>query len=380
MSDIFISYFHEDRAHAELLAGALEAEGVSVWWDRTIQAGENFDQVIEQALGAATVVMVLWSLKAVKSRWVLNEAEEAAARGILVPVLIEEDIRIPLAFKRIQAADLVGWDGAADAPEFRDLMASLVHRIACRTTPESPGVAVQPPVSAPDLAADRPARIDRPPLPPFLYRRIGLTALLLAVFVANVIETTTEMELRSRYGTRFGTGLPDCRGLARPRREYLVRVARRDELDRRLRLLRRIFLPAADARPLGARRAVEAAVRGRLSGAVPVGGRRLSDQPGVLPVLPGAGTLGLPGVWRDAALGPLVILAGRTAATDQRPRQLFSQHPRVAHRGDHPGGLPVSSSGCATPCWSSARPSSCRRSPSASIGCRTCWPEWRLPS
>ncbi len=32
MSDIFISYFHEDRTHAERLAGALEAEGLSVWW------------------------------------------------------------------------------------------------------------------------------------------------------------------------------------------------------------------------------------------------------------------------------------------------------------------------------------------------------------
>ena len=92
MSDIFISYFHHDRPHAEALARALEAEGLSVWWDRTIPAGCNFDQVIEEALNAAKVVMVLWSRGSVQSRWVLNEAEEAAARSILVPVFIEETI------------------------------------------------------------------------------------------------------------------------------------------------------------------------------------------------------------------------------------------------------------------------------------------------
>jgi hypothetical protein len=31
MSDIFISYLHHDRPHAEMLARALEAEGLSVW-------------------------------------------------------------------------------------------------------------------------------------------------------------------------------------------------------------------------------------------------------------------------------------------------------------------------------------------------------------
>jgi len=129
MSDIFLSYFHQDRAHAEVLARALEAEGLSVWWDRTIPAGRNFDQVIEQALNATKVVMVLWSRGAVESRWVLNEAEEAAARNILVPLLIEEGVRIPLAFKRIQAANLVGWDGSPQAPVFHDLVASLVERI-----------------------------------------------------------------------------------------------------------------------------------------------------------------------------------------------------------------------------------------------------------
>ena len=36
MADIFISYAHEDRSRIERLAATLEAEGLSVWWDRHI--------------------------------------------------------------------------------------------------------------------------------------------------------------------------------------------------------------------------------------------------------------------------------------------------------------------------------------------------------
>src|SRR6185295_417174 len=158
MSDIFISYFHHDRPHAEVLARALEAEGLSVWWDRTIPAGRNFDQVIEEALNAAKVVIVLWSRGSVGSRWVLNEAEEAAARNILVPVLIEEDVRIPLAFKRIQAANLVGWHGSQEAPAFHDLVATLAQRIGGKSAWKRPQ-----PISEPLTMEDGPPPGPRSP-------------------------------------------------------------------------------------------------------------------------------------------------------------------------------------------------------------------------
>ena len=50
MADIFISYASEDRLRAEPLAKALEEQGWSVWWDRTIPPGETFDQVIATQL------------------------------------------------------------------------------------------------------------------------------------------------------------------------------------------------------------------------------------------------------------------------------------------------------------------------------------------
>jgi hypothetical protein len=127
MSDIFISYAREDRPRAETLARALEAQGWSVWWDRTIPAGKTFDNVIEAALASTRCVIVLWSQISVDSRWVRSEAEEGAAREVLVPVVIERDVRIPLAFKRIQAADLANWDGRAETTAFQTLVADIAQ-------------------------------------------------------------------------------------------------------------------------------------------------------------------------------------------------------------------------------------------------------------
>ena len=41
MGDIFISYAREDRNRIKPLAEALEKQGWSVFWDRTIPAGQT---------------------------------------------------------------------------------------------------------------------------------------------------------------------------------------------------------------------------------------------------------------------------------------------------------------------------------------------------
>ena len=124
MSDIFISYTRKDRPRAEVLAHALERQGWTVWWDRVIPAGRTFDEVIEEAIDAARCVVVLWSKISAPSRWVRTEAEEGARRNVLVPVRIE-DTKIPLAFRRIQAADLTAWTGEESAPEFERLVVDI---------------------------------------------------------------------------------------------------------------------------------------------------------------------------------------------------------------------------------------------------------------
>jgi formylglycine-generating enzyme required for sulfatase activity len=117
MSDIFISYASEDRARAKVLAGALELQGWSVWWDRKIPPGRQFSPVIKEAIDEAKCIIVLWSKESVKSEWVQNEAAEGARREILVPALID-DVEIPFEFRRIQAAQLVDWEGRSPHLEF----------------------------------------------------------------------------------------------------------------------------------------------------------------------------------------------------------------------------------------------------------------------
>lgn len=127
MSDIFISYASADKPQASLLAEKLSEQGWRVWWDRQIQAGQSFDDVIEAALNSARCIIVLWSRHSTTSRWVKTEAAEGAARGILVPVLIEK-VKIPLEFKRIEAADLSDWRGKPAHAEY-DLLLITIERL-----------------------------------------------------------------------------------------------------------------------------------------------------------------------------------------------------------------------------------------------------------
>jgi hypothetical protein len=120
MTDVFLSYASEDREQASKLASSLEECGWSVWWDRKIVAGETFDQVIERELETAKSVVVLWSKNSIASEWVKNEAAVAAERGVLVPALIDR-VKLPLEFRRKQAADLVNWDGDLSHKGFQGL-------------------------------------------------------------------------------------------------------------------------------------------------------------------------------------------------------------------------------------------------------------------
>ena len=124
MADIFLSYASEDRKRARALANALQSLGWSLWWDRNIPAGKTFAGVIEAAITESRCVIVLWSHESVKSQWVREEAHEGMKRGKLIPVIID-NVEPPMGFRAIQAADLVGWDGAATTAGFEQLVADL---------------------------------------------------------------------------------------------------------------------------------------------------------------------------------------------------------------------------------------------------------------
>jgi TM2 domain-containing membrane protein YozV len=164
MADLFLSYAREDRRCAEMLADALSRRGWTVWWDRRIQVGRSFSEVIERELDEARCVLVLWSRASVQSEWVQNEAAEAARKNRLVPVRIE-DVRPPLEFRRLQTADLFDWQNGLDRPDFVPCLESiefLVGHTASKPLPAYIPADARPrtvaPPPAPAYAAPAPAR------------------------------------------------------------------------------------------------------------------------------------------------------------------------------------------------------------------------------
>lgn len=144
MTDIFISYASADRSRVAPLVRALEQQGRTVWWDRSILPGKTWSQAIEAALADARCVIVLWSRESVRSDWVLAEAEEAKRRGILVPARLDQ-VSIPLEFRRIQSADLVDWPGLAAGSGF-DQLVRAVSGVLHRTAPPPGAAGLEPSV------------------------------------------------------------------------------------------------------------------------------------------------------------------------------------------------------------------------------------------
>ncbi|HSO42612.1 MAG TPA: toll/interleukin-1 receptor domain-containing protein, partial [Rhodospirillales bacterium] len=102
--------------------------------------GKTWDELIERELASASCAVVLWSATSVAKAWVKAEAAEALARGVLVPVLIE-DVTPPLAFRHIQAAPLMDWRNTPDHAGFQQVLCSVctLAGLPARQSPEDVG-------------------------------------------------------------------------------------------------------------------------------------------------------------------------------------------------------------------------------------------------
>jgi len=115
MPDVFVSYSRADQGRVRRIVDNLEKQGWSVWWDPNIMPGERYAQTIDAELKTAKCVLAVWSEQSAQSDWVQEEAEDGKARGILLPVLLD-DIPIPRGFRRVQTVDLSDWDGNQKHP------------------------------------------------------------------------------------------------------------------------------------------------------------------------------------------------------------------------------------------------------------------------
>ena len=108
MSDIFISYSKADHALALKLSAFLEAEGWSVWWDKSLGAADLYRDEIMKQLAAARAVISIWTENSVRSDWVRAEAGRAKADGKLIPVKTPDVTYadIPLPFGEMHTENL----------------------------------------------------------------------------------------------------------------------------------------------------------------------------------------------------------------------------------------------------------------------------------
>src|SRR5262249_33665957 len=100
MADIFISYSKADHALALKLSAFFEAEGWSVWWDKSLAAADLYRDEIMKQLVSARAVITIWTPNSIKSGWVRAEAGAAKKEGKLIPVkgadVAYGDIPLPL--------------------------------------------------------------------------------------------------------------------------------------------------------------------------------------------------------------------------------------------------------------------------------------------
>ena len=112
---IFMSYARKDADRVRPLVDLLSIEeGIAVWWDKDIEPGERFRDVIDDVLEKASCVVVVWTKASIKSDWVRSEVDSPMKRGVLILVLLDADLKIPRPFTELEHVDLTHWTGRRD--------------------------------------------------------------------------------------------------------------------------------------------------------------------------------------------------------------------------------------------------------------------------
>lgn len=128
MADVFISYSRDDLETVSRIASAVKDAGYDLWWDKDLPPHLSYTEVIQEKIGGAKAVIVVWSEEASKSEWVRAEADMARNQNKLVQTSID-DAMPPLPFNQIQYASLSDWKGEGDHPAWNKVLLSLADLV-----------------------------------------------------------------------------------------------------------------------------------------------------------------------------------------------------------------------------------------------------------
>jgi hypothetical protein len=121
LTRIFLSYHRANEAAAERVVRVLteqasdRGDAITVWTDKMLPGGSYSPIELEKRLAESNFVIVLWSLDASRSPWIVEEASYALEDGKLIVGTLDKT-PIPPLFQRIQLVDLRGWGEQESAP------------------------------------------------------------------------------------------------------------------------------------------------------------------------------------------------------------------------------------------------------------------------
>jgi TIR domain len=90
--DVFISYSHHDKRHADAVCATLEAKGIRCWIaPRDVIAGQEWGEAIVDAIRSSRVMALVFSSHANDSPQIRREVQLAVSAGVvLIPFRIED--------------------------------------------------------------------------------------------------------------------------------------------------------------------------------------------------------------------------------------------------------------------------------------------------
>lgn len=108
---VFVSYAHQDKATAQLLALRLQGIGMAVWLDTNLQPGEPWQDVVDRKLRTSDYFIALISSASVNSKHFHDEVlRRDFVRGLsdrsisIIPVLLD-DVEVPPSIRDILYLD-----------------------------------------------------------------------------------------------------------------------------------------------------------------------------------------------------------------------------------------------------------------------------------